>query len=376
MRFPLRQPGFVVNTRNMTRDYSAFLPGSAPAPQPTRDALLALGWGPAFARQIDAETLTATPPVRVMAVHRSKMQVQGDGIATTLPLLPEVTVGDWLLLDRDIPHQSRLLERTSLIQRRAPGHDRRMQPIAANLDTVFVVTSCNADFNVARLERYLALAFEAGIEPVILLTKLDLVEDAGPWLDAARAISDRVPVLALDARGADPARVLSDWCKPGRTVAFLGSSGVGKSTLTNALIGTEALETQAIREDDARGRHTTTHRELHPVPGGCLVLDTPGMRELQMVDAAEGIADLFDDITRLAADCRFSDCRHDREPGCAVHAAIAAGQLEATRVARWLKLQAEDAFNSASLAERRGKDRAFGKLVRNAMKEKKARGKR
>lgn len=357
----------------MTHDYSAFLPGSAPASRPTHDALQALGWGPALARQIDAAALTETPPVRVMAVHRSGMQVQGDGIAITLAPIPEVTVGDWLLLDRDRPQDSRLLERTSLVQRRAPGHDRRMQPIAANLDTVFVVTSCNADFNVARLERYLALAFEAGIDPVILLTKPDLVEDPAPYLAEAAAISARVPALALDARGADPARALADWCKPGRTVAFLGSSGVGKSTLTNALMGTEALETQAIREDDAKGRHTTTHRELHAIPGGCLVLDTPGMRELQMADAAVGIADLFDDITALATGCRFSDCRHDREPGCAIHATVASGQLEATRVARWLKLQAEDAFNSASLAERRGKDRAFGKMVRNAMQEKKGR---
>ncbi|MCT4683939.1 MAG: ribosome small subunit-dependent GTPase A [Roseicyclus sp.] len=359
----------------MTRDYSAFLPGTAPPPRPGPDPLTALGWGPAFARQIDAEALAATPPVRVMSVHRSGMQVQGDAIATTLPPLPEVTVGDWLLLDRDSPHQSRLLDRTSLIQRRAPGHDRRMQPIAANLDTVFVVTSCNADFNVARLERYLALAFEAGIEPVILLTKADLAEDPAAYTDQASAISARVPALALDARGGDPARALADWCRPGRTVGFLGSSGVGKSTLTNALLGSAALATQTIREDDAKGRHTTTHRELHAIPGGCLVLDTPGMRELQLADAADGIADLFDDITALAADCRFSDCAHDREPGCAVRAAVATGQLDAERVARWHKLLAEDAFNSASLAQRRGKDRAFGKLVRSAVKEKKARGK-
>jgi ribosome biogenesis GTPase len=362
----------------MTRDYSAFLPGSDPAPAPRRapDALAALGWGHAFARQIDADALTATPPVRVMAIHRSGLQVTGDGITTTLPPLPDVTVGDWLLFDRDSPHESRLLDRTSLIQRRAPGHDWRMQPIAANLDTVFVVTSCNADFNVARLERYLALAFEAGIGPVILLTKLDLADDPAPYLDAARAISSRVPVLALDARGGDPARALADWCTPGRTVAFLGSSGVGKSTLTNALLGAGRLATQTIREDDAKGRHTTTHRELHPIPGGCLVLDTPGMRELQMADAADGIADLFDDITELAAACRFSDCAHDSEPGCAVRAAVEAGTLDADRVARWHKLQAEDAFNSASLAQRREKDRAFGKLVRTAVKDKKTRGSR
>ncbi len=177
-------------------------------------------------------------------------------------------------------------------------------------------------------------------------------------------------VVALDARGTEPLRVLADWCRPGRTVAFLGSSGVGKSTLTNALLGADAIATRDIREDDAKGRHTTTRRELHMVPGGCLVLDTPGMRELQLTDAADGLADLFNDIETLAAACRFTDCRHDGEPGCAVQAAIDGGTLDAARLARWRKLQAEDAFNSASLAERREKDREFGKLIRRVMKEK------
>jgi ribosome biogenesis GTPase len=223
---------------------------------------------------------------------------------------------------------------------------------------------------VARLERYVALAFEAGIEPVIVLTKADLTEDTAPYVEAAQAVSDRVPVVALDARGAEPAEALADWCKPGRTVAFLGSSGVGKSTLTNALLGAQAIATQGIREDDAKGRHTTTRRELHATPGGCLVLDTPGMRELQLTDAATGIADVFEDIEALAGRCRFTDCRHETEPGCAVQAAIEDGSLDPARLNRWRKLQAEDAFNSASLAERREKDRAFGKLVRSAVKAK------
>jgi ribosome biogenesis GTPase len=165
-------------------------------------------------------------------------------------------------------------------------------------------------------------------------------------------------------------KALADWCKPGRTVAFLGSSGVGKSTLTNALLGAQAIATKGIREDDAKGRHTTTRRELHATPGGCLVLDTPGMRELQLTDAATGIADVFEDIEALTGRCRFTDCRHETEPGCAVQAAIEDGSLDPARLNRWRKLQAEDAFNSASLAERREKDRAFGKLVRSAVKAK------
>ncbi|MEA3642506.1 MAG: GTPase RsgA, partial [Lamprobacter sp.] len=238
--------------------------------------LAALGWQPYFAEQTSPEGLSATPPARVIAVHRSGLQILGAGLDETLPPRADATVGDWLLLDRAQPRASRLLSRTSLIKRRAPGTERQVQLIAANIDTVFIVTSCNQDFNLARLERYVSLAFEAGITPVIVLTKADLVSDPPSWIDAASGVSERVPVVALDARGNDPQAKLSPWCQPGQTVAFLGSSGVGKSTLTNALAGTEAIATQAIREDDAKGRHTTTRRELHLIPGGCLVLDTPG----------------------------------------------------------------------------------------------------
>jgi len=176
--------------------------------------------------------------------------------------------------------------------------------------------------------------------------------------------------VALDARGGAPRTALAEWCRPGQTVAFLGSSGVGKSTLTNALIGADDIATQAIREDDARGRHTTTRRQLHVVQDGCIVLDTPGMREVQMTDAADGIGTLFADLDALAQHCKFGDCQHQSEPGCAVLAALDQGHIEGTRLQRWRKLMAEDAFNSASLAERRSKDRAFGKLVRNAVRTK------
>lgn len=353
----------------MVRDYSAFMLGAQPT-QRTPTVPYELGWSPIFARQIDADALTATPPVRVVAVHRSGLQVAGNGIEETIPPGLEATVGDWLLLDRARPRSSQVLDRKSLIKRRAPGTGRAVQLIAANIDTVFVVTSCNTDFNIARLERYVALAFEADIDPVIVLTKADLAEDPAPYVTAAQAISDRVPVVALDARGEEPAQALADWCKPGRTVAFLGSSGVGKSTLTNALLGAQAIATQGIREDDAKGRHTTTRRELHVTHGGCLVLDTPGMRELQLTDAAEGIADVFEDIEALTTQCRFANCRHETDPGCAVRTATQDGSLDPARFTRWRKLQAEDAFNSASLAERREKDRAFGKLYRSAINAK------
>jgi ribosome biogenesis GTPase len=334
------------------------------------------GWQAFFAQQISIEALVDTPPVRVVEVHRNALHVQGDGIDRTIPPIRDVTVGDWLLLDQTQPQVSRALQRKTVMKRRAPGTDRQEQLIAANIDTCFVVTSCNQDFNIARLERYVALAFDAGIAPVIVLTKSDQVADAQAYVDPARKISDQVPVIALDARGDEPRTKLAGWCKPGQTVAFLGSSGVGKSTLTNALAGTERVETQAIREDDAKGRHTTTRRQLHLVPGGCLVLDTPGMRELQLAGAASGIDDLFADIHDLSQACRFNDCTHITEPGCAVLSAIETGALDAKRLQRWRKLVAEDAFNSASLAERRNRDKAFGKMVRQVMKEKSGRTRR
>src|SRR6056297_3441978 len=332
---------------SMTRDYSHFLP---PRPRDTGShselsPLQALGWQPFFAQQISADELTATPPPR-----------------------QDVTVGDWLLLDQARLRSSQVLERASVIKRRAPGTDRQEQLIAANIDTAFIVTSCNQDFNIARLERYVALAYEARITPVIVLTKKDLATDPQGYVDAARAVSDLIDVIALDARSTAPGTELADWCRPGKTVAFLGSSGVGKSTLTNALLDSQSIETRAIREDDAKGRHTTTRRELHAMPNGCLILDTPGMQELQLADAAEGIQDLFADIQDFAARCRFNDCRHETEPGCHVLAAIEEGALDASRLGRWRKLIAEDAFNSASLAERRSRDKTFGKMVRDVKK--------
>lgn len=360
----------------MTQDYSAFFPprmtggGSAGSSSP----LETLGWHPHFAQQITADAFTETPPVRIVEVHHNVLHVIGDGIDRSIPPVPDATVGDWLLLERHLPHKSRVLQRKNLLKRRAPGTDRKVQLIAANIDTMFIVSSCNQDFNIARLERYVALAFEAGIAPVIVLTKSDLAADGQTYGEAAGAISDLVPVVMLDARGAEPRQKLADWCRPGQTVAFLGSSGVGKSTLTNALAGNRSIETQAIREDDAKGRHTTTRRQLHAVPGGCLVLDTPGMRELQLTDVASGIDDVFADLHTLSAQCRFNDCRHMSEPGCAVREAIERGEIDAARLRRWHKLKAEEAYNSASLAERRAKDKAFGKMARRIMKAKDHKG--
>lgn len=350
----------------MTRDYSQFMPnaGAGPARVPV---LARLGWQPHFAQQTDVDEMQSNPPLRITEVHRSGMR--GVGAATDLNLPPrqDVTVGDWVMLDAAQPHDSRLLDRKSLIKRRAPGHDRSVQLIAANIDTVFIVTSCNADFNVARLERYVALCFEAEVNPVILLTKADLSDDVYGFEGQAQDISAEVPVLSLDARGAEPLDKLRKWCGTGQTVAFLGSSGVGKSTLTNALAGTK-VDTQGIREDDARGRHTTTFRQLHVLDAGYCVLDTPGMRELQLTDAATGVADVFADLTELAHHCKFNDCAHETEPGCALREAVALGEVDPERLARWKKLGTEEAQNTQALAARKARDKVLGRTIKQIQK--------
>ena len=331
--------------------------------------LTPLGWRPSLARQL-ADAPDGTRPARVMSVHRSGFAVAGDGFETTVPPDAETTVGDWLLLASDSDTALARLDRQSLLKRRAPGAEGQEQLIAANLDTLFITTSCNADFNPARLERYLALAEEAEITPIIVLTKADLCDTPGTYRRQAEALMPGLLAEPLNAKDPAQAARLKPWIGPGQTVAFAGSSGVGKSTLLNTLLGEATAATQAIREDDAKGRHTTSHRALFHLPQGGWLIDLPGMRELGLTDAATGIDAVFADLAALAQTCKFRDCAHYTEPGCAIQAAIAAGTLDPARLARWQKLQAEDRRNSETTAERHARDRAFGKMVKTAMTEK------
>ena len=317
----------------------------------------------------------------MITVHRGGLNVAGP-IPETLeaPFTADAddaeavaTIGDWLLLDRATLQPVRLLQRKSLFKRRAAGTGAKLQLLAANIDTLFIVTSCNQDFNAARLERYLALARQADVMPIIVLTKADLSDDPQDFVSEAVKLMPGLLVEVVDARDAGSVACLGSWCAPGQTVALVGSSGVGKSTLVNTLGGATDIATQAIREDDAKGRHTTTARSLHRLPAGGWLLDTPGMRELGLIDAKAGIHDVFADIVELAAACRFTDCNHTGEPGCAVTAAVAAGTLDGDRLKRWRKLIAEEVHNSATIAERRTRGRAFGKMVKGIMKDKRQR---
>jgi ribosome biogenesis GTPase len=328
--------------------------------------LAPLGWRPFFQQQLTLEEWDAVIPVRVTEQHKSQLTVAADQHTFTLPItpaMPPLVVGDWILLNED-KQFVRLLERYSCFKRKSAGTGHDYQLIGANVDTAFIVCSMNEDFNPSRIERYLALAETADAEPVVVLTKADLTDQPERWADNVRHIDKQLQVITVNALENSCMDALRDWLQPGNTVVMLGSSGVGKSTLRNSLLGESRQSTQSIREDDAKGRHTTTGRSLIPLPQGGLILDTPGMRELQLADCHDGIVSAFADIQRLAEACRFADCQHDQEPGCAVQH----GSLDARRLANYQKLLREDALNSASLAQRRAKDKAFTRFVNVSQK--------
>jgi ribosome biogenesis GTPase len=331
-------------------------------PEARDEEVAALGWGPTQAAAWPAHAAgaangaAALEPGRVVAEERGSLQVataSGEISATVAGRLRHAAeldpsalypaVGDWVAVSNSGPGTSvvqAVLPRASAIIRRGPVD--RAQPsqvLAANVDIAFVVMSLNADFNLRRLERYVAVAWESGALPVVLLSKADLAADATGQRIAAEAAAPGVEVLLVSAVSGEGIPAIRAHLGAGRTVVFIGSSGVGKSSLVNALAGTALLAVAAIREDDARGRHTTSRRQLLRLHEG-LVIDTPGLRELALLDG-DGLAETFGEIQAVAAACRFGDCRHASEPGCAVRAAIADGSLAADRLDAYRKLEKE-----------------------------------
>jgi ribosome biogenesis GTPase len=301
------------------------------------------GWDAAFADHRAA----GLAPARVAIQHRGAYDVIAEAgevrtsAATRLVKTDELpAVGDWVGLDPDTALIEAVVERRTAISRKEVWQAVREQVLAANIDVAFLVQALPLDFNPRRLERYLAMAWESGAQPVVLLTKTDLVGDATPYLDEVEAATlGSCPVLAVSAKTGEGIDGLRPWLEPNKTAVLLGSSGVGKSTIVNALAGEELLATQEVREDDHRGRHTTTHRELILLEGGGVVLDTPGIRELQLWDA--DLEQTFGDVEEIARRCRFSDCNHDQEPGCAIRDALRDGTLPAERWQSYVKLQRE-----------------------------------
>ena len=295
-------------------------------------------------------------PGRVVAGHARVLRVltqEGEAVAAIAGRLRHEahgpsdlpTVGDWVALrPPEAGHRAvieALVPRRTAFVRRAPGDRSVAQVLAANVDTVFLVMGLDGDFNPRRLERALVLAWESGADPLVLLNKADLCEDLAARRREIESVAPGVPVLVIAAKPGEGLEGLMPWLTPGRTVALLGSSGVGKSTLVNRLLGREKQKTREVRAADQRGRHTTTHRELIALPGGALLLDTPGLREIQLWSDGAGLDAAFEDVSGLFASCRFTDCSHGSEPGCAVSAAVEEGRLDPARLGSFRKLQAE-----------------------------------
>ncbi len=352
------------------------------------------GWSPALGQQFAPHEALGLVPGRVVVQRRGHYLVateQGEVIARLSGRFvheagegEHPAVGDWVALARADPSSGpeggtvihAVLPRRTVFTRKAADSVQSVQVVAANVDVALLVAAMNGDFNARRLERYLASAWRSGAAPVVVLTKLDLAGDpaaARAVTVQAEAVALGVAVIAVSAMTGEGLDALRVFLKPGETSVLLGSSGAGKSTLVNALVGADVMCTGAIRESDARGRHTTTHRELLRLPGGALALDTPGMRELGLVDAEDGVGAAFEDIEALAAACRFADCGHTGEPGCAVRAALEAGTLDPGRWKSFRKLTRELAFHerkedhAAREAERR-RWVAIGKAQKAAKK--------
>jgi ribosome biogenesis GTPase len=334
-----------------------------------------LGLVPFFTQQLDDIDLLGERVGRVTSIQRSKSTVICDSeerqVDLSLPLrqstaIERPTVGDWIVLDESLSKIELVLDRKSLFKRVGAGRSTEIQPLAANIDTLFIVTSCNEEFKESRLERYLTLCADAGATPVIVLTKTDIADDADTYIGRARSIQAGIPVESVNALDSATLDGVRAWINDVSTIALVGSSGVGKSTLLNALAGNALAATSDIREQDKKGRHTTTHRELFRLPTGGLLIDVPGMRELRVAEIDQSIGKVFEDIEQLAMQCQFSDCKHENEPGCAVLQAIEEKRIDSRRLANYQKLLRENALATSTLAEKRAKGRGFAKMIKEA----------
>lgn len=332
-----------------------------------------------FAPQMES---TAGIPARVTAVHKERYAIvceYGETFARLktreyyIDREPFPTTGDFVAISYNPDGDSQILAtlpRRTYFARRDPDKGRGEQAVAANFDYVFIMQSLNQDFNARRLERYLTLGWQSGATPVILLTKADLVEDTAGYIAAAQAVAAGVEIYPVSARTGAGLAHLKRYLQPGKTVVFLGSSGVGKSSLVNAIAGEEIMAVGGIREDDDRGRHTTTHRQLLMLKNGTMIIDTPGMRELGMWDVSEGLEDAFSDVKRFLGQCRFRDCSHQSEPGCAIRAAIEAGELPRERWESYRRLETEAQYAADKAAFLRQKQQ-WRKDIRKTVRQKK-----
>lgn len=344
--------------------------------------LVELGWTPELEAAFAAHSVAGRRAARVLVEHQHAYTVRGadgEGMAAVSGRFRFDTrgpddfpaVGDWVAIDGGPGQETAtihaMLPRRSAFTRLAAGLRADAQVVAANIDVVLIAMGLDRDFNLRRLERYLAVGWSSGALPAVVLTKADTCSDIEGRVVAVSAVAPGVPVLAISALTGLGMDALAEHLRPGTTAAVLGSSGVGKSTLVNALLGSEMLATAPVRDGDDRGRHTTSHRELVALPGGACIVDTPGMRELGLIGDDEGLDEAFADIDEIAGHCRFSDCRHDREPGCAVVAAIGDGRLAADRLTARRKLEREAARNEARRTTgSRQEARRFGRMIRDA----------
>lgn len=320
-------------------------------------------------------------PARVTAVHKERYAIvcqHGETYARLktkeyyggTELFP--TTGDFVMINYIPNGDSQIiatLPRRTFFSRREPGPVPVEQAVAANFDYVFIMQSLNMDFNPKRLERYLTLAWQSGAVPVIVLTKADLVADYSEYVFAVERVAAGVETCVVSARTGYGLDGLSEYLRPGKTIVFLGSSGIGKSSLVNALAGEEIMAVNGIREDDSKGRHTTTHRQLLMLKSGVMIIDTPGMRELGMWDVSEGLGEAFGDVEQFLGKCRFRDCAHISEPGCAIKAAIASGELDAARWESYQKLKEEAVSKEEMLRRKNEWHKALRKSERQKKKE-------